>query len=316
MTQNYVSSHVAGEEDSGIVLKNITSHATEMGLYTLDTDYTPFGEMVLSLVNRAQTSVGRHSFRAASIDPDSNWLEETASQYGALLTEFDVPLNSIILDGIEVMDPSRLKTFFDSHLIPPYKGTNFDVVRSDFGEVLSYGLLESQYGTEIPTKSIRMRERADCQARGIDIVGLESDGKLRLVMGECKVSDDPSSPPGVVDDNEDCLRKQLAGHLSRKDETIGKIGWLTRRVQSASCRDRLITAALYWEKERWDLLEIVCCPLLVRSEGAYKSSDFGSLVKDDAGFEKATIRFLILIVPGPIEPTVRKWHSMILPGGS
>ena len=267
--------------------------------------------MVLQLVDRDMTSVGRHSFRAASFDPNSSWLEDSATEYRRLLTEFSPPLKPIPLDGIDILDVSALKSFFAGHLIPPFRGKIFDAVRSDFGEVLSYMVLENHYATEIALKSVRDRERTDCPARGIDIVGFETKEKLCLIIGECKVSDDITSPPKVVDKNKDCLRVQLTKHVSQKDETIRKLTQLARRASSQIGRDRLLAAILYWQENRWDLLEIVCCPLLIRSHGVYRPTDFGSLMSDDAGFENTTIRFIILVTPEPIDETIRKWYDMV-----
>ena len=274
------------------------------------------GTMAFTLEDKENISVGQHSFRACELDSNSDWLEDSANEYRKLLTEFTAPMDAIAFDGIDLVDIETLKAYIAPKLIPKFSGSNLDVVRSDFGEVLSYMLLEDHYSTKIVSKPVRERELTNITARGIDVVGIENGEKLRLIIGETKVSEDPSTPPAVVDENDDCLRIQLSSHIAKKDRTIDKLLHIARKSSSVDLRDELIAAVLYWQNERWDRLELICCGLLIRPCQCYKKTDFGKMLIDQKEFGQANIRFIILIIPNLVKDTIKKWHGLVCQGAS
>src|SRR5690606_16668023 len=144
-----------------------------------------------------------HIYHVYGLDGDYSWLTQLAEEYQNLRVETDHHMEEISVDGIAVVDPSSILRRIRAATIPtrPEEPTNFDVVRSDFGETLCYIVLEDGHRTIFGYKSVRDRELTQLPGRGIDAIGIEenADGTLTLVMAEVKVSDDVNSPPGVVD---------------------------------------------------------------------------------------------------------------------
>jgi hypothetical protein len=185
-------------------------------------------------------------------------------------------------------------------------------VRSDFGETLAYVLLEDQFGTLIGYKGVRDRETIQQVGRGIDIVGVEEGDPLLLLLGEVKVSDESASPPQVVDKTADCLQVQHLKHIGERQITAKKIWDQSRHVTDKDIRDRLFTAALYFESERWDKLQLISCSVLVRPEQKYSDRDFGSFRDAPSDYCPARIRFIIFCVPGDsIESIIQDWYESI-----
>jgi hypothetical protein len=254
-----------------------------------------------------------HTFRANSPDGATDWLDQVARNYIDLRACCATPLRDISLDGIDGWDLSRLKARVQQATIPQYKGGNFDVVRSDFGEVLLYGLLEQLYRTELGYKSVRDRELTQLPGRSIDAVGVEGaiGAGLTLVLGEAKVSDDKSQPPAVVDKKEDSLRNQFLAHLKERETTTNKVVDQARRVLDPDLRDRFFAAALLFEEQRFDQIRVVACAVLVRSNALAAKADYGSFAKKPKDFGPATIRFHRVLLPAAVDEIVKLWHDAI-----
>lgn len=254
-----------------------------------------------------------HTFRATSPDGAEDWLEEIAREYIELRACCAAPLREISLDGIDGWDLSRLKARVQQATIPIYEGGNFDVVRSDFGEVLLYALLEQVHGTQMGYKSVRDRELTQLPGRSIDAVGVEGaiGAGLKLVLGEAKVSDDKTCPPAVVDKKDDSLRKQFLAHLKEREATTNKIIDQARRVSDPDLRDRFFAAALLFEDERFDLLEVVACSVLVRSKALAAIGDYGSFAKKPGNYKPAKIRFHRVALSAAVDEIVKQWYEAI-----
>lgn len=266
------------------------------------------------MTTRDEWVVGPHVLRANEIDPASTWMQDTAAEYRRLMTGFEPPLATLALDGIQILDVGALRAYLEPRLIPLRTESVFDIIRSDFGETLGYTLLEGTFGTEIALKQLRTRERSDLAARGIDVVGVEESAKLRLVIAEIKVSDEAKSPPKAVEEGETCVRSQLASHMARKDETLRKLARIALQCNRIDVRRRIFAAMVYWQEDRWEDLDVVCCAIVVRSRDAYQPTDFGSLRDNQTSLGGATLRFIILLTPRPIEETVRRWYEIVLAG--
>jgi len=142
-------------------------------------------------------------------------------------------------------------------------------------------------------------------------VGVEAGEKLTLVLGEVKVSDEKKCPPRVVDKARDGLRRQHLAHMKDRKATAKKIWDQSRRVGNGSIRDKLFIAALLLENNRFDLLRIVACCVLVRSGARFSHGDFGTFRSAPADYLPAEVRFLAIVLPEVIEDTSKVWYALL-----
>ncbi len=270
--------------------------------------------MAVAFTSLEDNTEGIHRYQVFSDSRDSAWLESVAKEYVALRMATASPLSEVSLEGIDVLSVDHIRERLAQAVIPHRRNGPLDVVRSDFGEVLLYALLEGEHGTRLGYKSVRDRELVQLSGRGIDAVGVEDcpePGCVTLVLGEAKVSDEDRSPPRVVDTADDSLRKQHLSHLTNRGATADKIFDQSRHVADEEVRNRLIAAALLLEDERWDKLRIVACCALVRSDARFAPGDFGTFRAAPSDYTPAAIRFLVVRLPESVEDTVTKWHQII-----
>src|SRR5258708_14814175 len=244
---------------------------------------------------------------------NSDWFSPLAQEYIKLLTHRETTPRTIVVNQSDIqMDVSCIQKYLRKASIPKYKGGNFDVVRSDFGELLCYMLLERDYSTLFGAKSICYRELRDSAGRGIDAIGIEIDNLLTLVLCEVKVSDEQNSPPQVVDSGDECLSKQHRHHLDNLDEaTKDKVWRAVRFTRDQDIADLLTTAVLYLEEKRFDMLRIIVNSVLVRPKAKYTQADFGSFRKKPNKYDPASIRFLVACIPEDTDDTIRKWYDVV-----
>jgi hypothetical protein len=174
--------------------------------------------MIVPFVRTQKLDIDPHHYRIYDvIDADDvSWLEVLAREYIKILTHQAIsPAKRTKASDDTVMDMSRVQRYRRKACLPTFKEGNFNVVRSDFGELLCYMILERDYQTRFGVKSIYDRELRDASGRGIDAIGVEKGERLTPVFCEVKVSDDKPSPPRVVDQNDDCLSKQHCYHLDK-----------------------------------------------------------------------------------------------------
>jgi hypothetical protein len=256
-----------------------------------------------------------HHFRV--YEPAENnsatWLDPIVEEYVKLLTHRETPLKSLPLDTHgSVMDMTNIQKYLQKASIPRYKKGNFNVVRSDFGEILCYMLLEKEYRTLFGVKNIFQRELRDSTGRGIDAIGVEIGELLTLVLCEVKVSDEQPSPPRVVDANDDCLRKQHQYHLANLGEaTKDKIWRAANHARDEAIADLLTTAAIYLEMGMLEKIHVIICSLLVRPKSKYTPDDFGSFRNQPTLYTPASIRFIVACIPDNVDVIVKKWYDMI-----
>jgi hypothetical protein len=255
-----------------------------------------------------------HHFRvyeAISTD-DEDWLKPLAEEYVRILTRGDTLLKNVENSADTGMDMSRIAHYLRQASIPNYQPGNFNVVRSDFGELLCYMLLERDYGTLFGEKSISARELRDRPGRGIDAIGVEENDLLTLVLCEVKVSDDRSSPPSVVDQGNECLSRQHSGHLTNLyTKTKEKVWRAVRGARDVKTVTLLSTAAVYLEENILTGLRVIVCCVLVRPKEKYKRTDFGSFRSNPDQYSPAHIRFLIACIPDDVDAIIRKWHDIV-----
>jgi hypothetical protein len=252
-----------------------------------------------------------HEFRILKLDESVDWMKELALEYVKLRTACRAPPRSISVEGIGVVSTEAIMKRLQAATMPVRRADNFDVVRSDFGEVLCYAILEREYGVRFGYKSVRDREIIDSPGRGIDAIGIEDGPMLTIVLGETKVSDDKKSPPAVVDVNDDGLAKQHKAHLKENATTARKLWNTSRHVEDADLRDLYFAAAMLVEEGRFDKLKIVGCSFLVRSKEVCTHKDFGSFKNKPVDYSPAHIRFLIVRLPEAVEAIVGRWHDLV-----
>lgn len=258
-------------------------------------------------------------FCLGEMKPTTVWLNQLASEWVALRTEITATISkSIQITDIDIVDTVELANLIRNYTVVPPRTTRkdgrpnqLDTIRSDFGELVGYMVLESNFGTLIPWKPISQREIAEKTARGIDVVGIEngSSGKLRLVLAEVKASDEQNAVPSVVDKNDDSLNKTLLGHIKNRVNTTAKLFDIARKVANSEHSRLLFKAILLWEKEKWTDLDVVCCALLVRQKQLFDVQNFGALHKSCDGLRPACVRFLIVALPGSIDEITNSFHK-------
>lgn len=241
---------------------------------------------------------GDHQYRILKPDISVDWMKDLASEYVKLRTACRVPTRPISVDGIGVVSTDAIMKRLQAATTPIRRADNFDVVRSDFGEVLCYAVLEQLYGVKLGYKSVRDRELIDSPGRGIDAIGIEDGSVLTLVLGETKVSDDKKSPPGVVDAADDCLAKQHKAHIKENAHTARKLWNTARHIGDADLRDLHFAAALLVELGAFDKIRIVGCSLLVRPDDLCNTKDFGSFRKKPGDYAPSHIRLTPFLASG------------------
>lgn len=266
--------------------------------------------MPLDLKITDDYSHAEHEFKVCGLVDHQACISALASEYRNLRTQSAASLDSVSLEGIGVVDTTRIRSVLASKTIPVLRGGPFDVIRSDMGETLAYVMLEQTYNTQIGYKSVRDRELIQLPGRGIDIVGVENSSFLVLLLGETKVSDEGRNPPRVVDDNEDSISKSLIKHMENHEETSRKIWDITRRVSDHIVWELFVSAALYWDCRMWSNLGIICCGVLIRPRDKYSEKDFGILKENPEFVDPAKMRFIIVCIDDDLEKTVSEFYRL------
>lgn len=252
-----------------------------------------------------------HQYRCFELTPEDAWLQEVAKEYVALRTACNFPLEEVQVNGLTQLDPADVAARIQAATVPDRVGGNFDVLRSDLGEVIAYLLLEKVYATIFGYKSVRDRELIHLPGRGIDAVGVEEGGTLVLCLGETKVSNEAANPPRVVDVAEDCLRRQHLGHVAEHEKTTRKLFDVARRARTQEQQALFLQAAMLFQDRHFDELHLVACSVLVRPQTVYAEADFGSFRERPADYGPADVRFLVVLLPEDVETIVDKLHGLV-----
>lgn len=229
-----------------------------------------------------------------------NWLYDLATKYRELRTYCDLPLGDIRLDGVTVLSTEALQMRMIDAAVPVRRGGNFDVVRSDFGEVALAVYGEEAYGYSYGYRSVRDRELVQFPGRGIDQIGVaatKNPTKILVALGEAKVSSDQRSPPGVVDTSDDCLRIQHLHHLSNLAATADKVLLAARRCADPSTQELMLIAAELLRQKKFDNLTVCCHSFVARPASLAVVSDCGSFKLDPSAYAPGLVRFTLLRLP-------------------
>ena len=174
-----------------------------------------------------------------------------------------------------------------------------DIYRSDLGELLmTYYFEEKLPDGErfiIPLKNITFRERADQPGRGLDAIGYkQSDGKIEILLGEAKVSEEKKSPPAVVHTSDDSLYKTQLKHKNEPPLVIQRLCDYARRLNSTDA-EIIGFATLCLEHKLTDKCTITYGCTLIRDHTCVnEETDFGKLQSNKADFDDGKVHFSIL----------------------
>ena len=280
--------------------------------------------MNLSFLLVENHDVNEHFYRIYNLDISdiNSWLGALADEYIRLRTKKKARLENLSTKGIGVVETTlvdaQLLAFKRRKLrasVPFYEPGNFNVLRSDLGELLNYLLLEGCYNTVILKKSIANRTTPYRTALGIDTIGIEQLSPLALIISEVKVSNEKTSPPQVVNSTSgDSLRVQHRSHLDNLEEpggTFDKIADLCKDIDDENIAQCIEDMEWYLYNKDWSRLHLVACSVLVRPQDMYNKKDFGIFLTNPSEFTPARIRFLIIRVPYDIDTVVRMWDNII-----
>jgi hypothetical protein len=246
----------------------------------------------------------------------SDWLQELANRYRALRTHFDLQPGEVTLDGITVLGTEALQRRIVEAAIPARRGGNFDVLRSDLGEMALAVHGEERYGYRYGYRSVRDRETVQLPGRGIDQIGVASTEDpqiILLVLGEAKVSAEKKSPPGVVDTSDDCLRAQHLHHIANYRDTANKVLLAARRCTDPETQELLLLASALLRDRRFEHLVLCCHSFVARPSLLAASSDYGTFRSAPADYTPSRVRFTILRLPGDdVEAIIDKFREYSL----
>lgn len=248
---------------------------------------------------------------------DDDWIERLAEMYRALRTtrRLPDPVPGALppLAGVDVLDTTRLNRMLVDTQIAKRRGGNFDVLRSDLAEVLLGHVGERLGGFRYGYISVRDRESARQPGRGIDQVGVRIDENdaIHLMLGEAKVSSDPTAPPRVVDYNDDSLSKSHAKQLKMRANTLERIMQAYRYCTDPETQTLFGLAGMQFEDIDPRLI-VHLTSLLVRPSSLAVPADFGSYADTPDQFTPGVIEFyLVTTATDDIEALVDKFAELI-----
>ncbi len=265
--------------------------------------------MAFVLNAHATLDVDPHRYRVLVPSEIEGFLRAVAVEYVRIRSESLVALREVSLDGVDVVGVGDLKKRLQAAVVPPLGDGKFEIIRSDFGEVIAYMILEGE-GARFGYKGVRDRETVPLPGRGIDGVAVEPTDPVTLILAEVKVSDEQRTPPRVVDVTNDCLRRQHRAHLKDKKGTLDKLWNLSRFARDPDTRDLFLRALLLYEAGRPVRLVSYC--VLVRSLPRYKERDFGTFRSKASDYNPSNIRFQVVCTPADVDATVARWYQIVM----
>ncbi len=258
---------------------------------------------------------GRHEFVTVEPDGDGQWLSALAADYLGLRSQPVVPLEPAPVDGLTVVEVENIQARLKEASLPTKGSGNFDVIRSDFGEIIAIKVLQARFGTRVAYAGLRDREVVQMPARGPDVFGVEDSGveadPLRLAIVEVKVSAEDKCPPKVVDAGDDSLSAQHSGHVKDMKTTSKKLWHLTRLCRDKESQKLAFRALLFLDYERWDKVELIAGCVLVRPKSIHSPGDFGSFKTNPGKFAPAVVRFVAFRIPGDVDSIVTEWNECL-----
>lgn len=270
-------------------------------------------DLILNTVNLLQD--GKHYFVTLEPDGDAGWLSALAADYAVWRSQPVIPLQPAPVDGLTVVEVESIQARLREASIPK-KGTgNFDIIRSDFGEIIAIKIMQARYGTRVAYAGLRDRELVQLPGRGPDVLGVEDreleTEPLRLAIVEVKVSAEAKCPPRVVEVGEDSLLAQHGAHVKDLRSTSKKLWHLARLCRDKETQKLVFRALLFLDSKRWDKVELIAGCVLVRPKCIHSPDDFGVFKTNPGKLAPAMVRFVAFQIPGEIDSTVREWNRYL-----
>ena len=232
--------------------------------------------------------------------------------------------NNPIFTTLEGFDPSVILEIIKQNAKPQRIAEEKrrplnDIYRSDLGELLMVNYFEKECADKdeelfiIPIKNLFDRELDNQPGRGYDVIGYRKsyDGKIILLLGEAKVSEQKKGPPDVVDVTPDSM---YSNHFKSKSDIKFVEKRIANLVKKVSAKHKAILALLlFWiSTEKNDVFEIVygCC--LVRDHTCIDEGDYGKMKAEADLFLPGTVNFIIYCFDKEISEVVDLFHSKII----
>lgn len=213
-------------------------------------------------------------------------------------------------------DTSMLEDLI-KHRVPEWsdnKIDNFQVVRSEFGEIIAQLTLGGYFETEFHLNRLKRKEVPMLPTRGIDFLGIEFYNEIPvLVLGEVKVSTEMKNPPGVVHKPGDdgCLEIRIPHLLSTQEKITFELAYYLENV-SEDKKELYIDIFNRFTNEESTIV-IIGNPFLLRAAEAYSIEDLGNLLEYDSS-EYQKVRFVIVKVAEDINELSRKVYEIAREG--
>lgn len=260
----------------------------------------------------------KHKFEKLDFSITNERIEELAEKY--------IELRSHIKQISDIENDARfknlgfstenIKNYFAKYTKPlrtsdaPYR----DIYRSDLGEMLLTMYFDAGYSGlgdsfVIPMKNIWDREHNDLPGRGIDVTGYkEISGKIEVLIGEAKVSEEMKNPPKV---SKEIYKEQIKYTSSNATYLKRRLSNYAKKLDSKDAANITLVLMALEQEELNDLYQIVfgCC--LVRDSNCFNKSDFGKMKSKKDRFSPNRIHFIIPVFDKSISETVDLFYNKV-----
>lgn len=230
---------------------------------------------------------------------EEDWVTRLAQIYRELRSAHRLPepTKTIApgLNRVAVLDVTAIERRMLETQIAARQGGNFDVLRSDFAEVLLWHVGQAYGKFRYGYVSLRDRESAGQPGRGVDQIGirLDDNDQVRLMLGEAKFSTEDRHPPRVVDGTDDCLSAAHEKHLTQRHSTSERLYQAMRHCIDEETYQLFAIAAGKFDAGDTGLL-IHLTSLLVRPKRLVSPRDFGSYAVPSESFSDCIIDFYLV----------------------
>ena len=216
----------------------------------------------------------------------------------------DCPLNT---DIVKQIINQRIPYWIDS------RESRFQVVRSEFGEIICRFVLEDCFNIDIHLSRLYNKERPLLNTRGIDVLGIKTNSEPILILGEAKVSKDQKSPPGVVSGSDgSCLEKKVPELLDNTSVIKEELCYYIEHIDNEENRTKYIKMMIQLAKNP-NNLAIIGVPFLLRDAECYTISDVGELL-DYESSDRRKVRFIIVKIKKDVNNLSKKIYKIAREG--
>ncbi|WP_286883086.1 hypothetical protein [Sphingobacterium sp. UBA5980] len=191
-----------------------------------------------------------------------------------------------------------------------------DIYRSDLGELLLTYYFEDKLPEDerfiIPHKNITNRELAAQPGRGLDAVGYRVDNdRIRLLIGEGKVSHQKINPPSVVDYNSDSIFNTQAKFKNNRDLLVNRLSDYSRNLTDEAA-EKIGLVLLLLDFGRESEFDLVFGCALIRDVSCVKiNEDYGKFYTQQTDFDPHHITFCILNFDKEIADTIDLFYEKV-----